>query len=138
MGDEIASLLKGELPEEGLRRDKLERIVNQLRAIANVDIRHMIGEDGTMTNANDWPDELALAISAINMHHAGGYNVRFYDKLRAADLLTKYESLLTEDDAPTSPLDAAFEKIPRAKLHEMKRHLDRMAEDAAKALEAQE
>lgn len=137
MPQTIAELLKGDEPEEGLKRDKLDEIIGQLRSIANVDIRDMFDDQtGAMTSVTTWPDKLTVAISSINMHHAGGYNVKFYDKLKAAELLTKYESLLVEDESPTTPLDAVFDRIPREKLLEMKRHLDRMATDRARALEA--
>lgn len=135
--DEVQALLNDDEPEEGVRREKLEKIVSLLRAIANYDARDLVDDDGTMISAKQWPDGLALAVSSFSMHNAGGYNVRFYDKLKAADLLTRYESLLVDEDAQTSPLHAAFDKIPRDRLLAMKHQLDRMARDRADALEAE-
>lgn len=134
---EVQALLDDIEPEQGVRREKLEKIVNLLRSIANYDARDLVGEDGAMVSAKQWPDGLALAVSSFSMAHAGGYNVRFYDKLKAADLLTKYESLLVEEDEQTSPLHAAFEKIPRDRLIAMKLRLDTLARDRADVLEAQ-
>ena len=92
-----------------------EEILQQLRAIALADVTRLVTvADGAyqVTDTQKLPEELRCAISPIEKS-TGGIKVKFYDKLKALELLGKYLGLFDgsgEKTAEESPLLAAILK----------------------------
>lgn len=85
-----------------------ERCLQELRAIATIDIRKAYNEDGTLKNVRDMSPELAAALSSIETDELFegtgeertmiGYTkkVKFWDKAKAIELFMKKHGLLIE------------------------------------------
>lgn len=85
-----------------------ERCLQELRAIATVDIRQAYNDDGTLKSVRDMPPELAAALSIVESEelYQGvgeertliGYSkkVKFWDKAKAIELFMKKHGLLIE------------------------------------------
>ena len=85
-----------------------ERCLQELRAIATVDIRQAYNEDGTLKTMREMPPELAACISSVESdelfegvgdeREMVGYTkkVKFWDKAKAIELFMKKHGLLIE------------------------------------------
>lgn len=85
-----------------------ERCLQELRAIATVDIRQAYNEDGTLKPMREMPPELAACISSVESdelfegvgqeREQVGYTkkVKFWDKAKAIELFMKKHGLLIE------------------------------------------
>ncbi len=86
---------------EQVRDVKDEDILYQLQAIAMADVTKLINvRDGTVevSQTQQLPKKLRCAIAAIEKS-AGGIKVKFYDKLKALELLGKYKGLFSGGSA---------------------------------------
>lgn len=90
-----------------------EEILCQLRAIALADVTKLVTvKDGAyqVADTTKIPEELRQAISSVEKS-TGGIKVKFYDKLKALELLGKYLGLFdgtAESAGEESPLLAAI------------------------------
>jgi hypothetical protein len=78
-----------------------ESILRELRRLGSADLRKLFKEDGSLKKPEDWPDEIAAAISGIDTEELfDGYGkyrkhigftkkVKLWDKGRALELLGK-------------------------------------------------
>lgn len=85
-----------------------ERCLQELRAIATVDIRQAYNEDGTLKPMREMPPEIAACISSVESDELFegvgqeremiGYTkkVKFWDKAKAIELFMKKHGLLIE------------------------------------------
>ena len=94
---------------------KAEDILYQLRAIALADTTALVQvQDGTLSirSTDQLPKQLRCAIASIEKS-AGGIKVKFYDKLKALELLGKYLGLFEGGSAPSQD-DSLLEAILRS------------------------
>ena len=73
-------------------------ILEQLQAIAMADVTGALQiENGSLTvrDTRELPDALRLAVSSVEKS-TGGLKVKFYDKLKALELLGKYVGLFDQ------------------------------------------
>ena len=85
-----------------------ERCLQELRAIATLDVRQAYNEDGTLKNVRDMPPQLAAALQSVETDELFegngadrtmiGYTkkVKFWDKAKAIELFMKKHGLLVE------------------------------------------
>jgi phage terminase small subunit len=88
------SLKKVEESNE-ITADRLDRA---LLALAEADIRKAFNADGTPKAIHDIPDDVAKAISSVEMNHETGEitRFRFAEKVRPIELLLKRKNLLKD------------------------------------------
>lgn len=82
------------------------RLLDELRVLGTVDIREAFDEEGRLKPLKDIPDEVARAIAGVEVFEVyssdkkelAGYTkrVKFYDKLRAIELLGKKLAMFVE------------------------------------------
>ena len=103
------------IDEEIRKRDKRieisqDKILNELARIAFCNPRAIISWNGsriTLADGDSVSPETAAAISEI-AESAGGIRIRFYDKLKAVELLMRHKAMLDDRAAaPARPLSAA-------------------------------
>lgn len=85
-----------------------EKVLKEIRDLGTFDIRKVLGVNGEVLPASEWPDEIAKAVVAIDVSEefdksgqdkvqAGWLKkVKFVDKLKALEMSAKNLSLLTE------------------------------------------
>lgn len=110
--------LMGQYTTAMIARDEWERerCLQELRAIATVDIRQAYNEDGTLKNVRDMPSEVAAALSSVESDELFEGNgaereiightkkVKFWDKAKAIELFMKKHGLLVERKQVTHTL----------------------------------
>jgi hypothetical protein len=82
----------------------MQRILAELKRISLVDIRGIFDENGALKNINDWPDDVARAISGVQIDELTEDGVKIgltkriklIDKIRALELQMKNLGMLTE------------------------------------------
>lgn len=81
-----------------------EKVLKEIRDLGTFDIRKVLGVNGEVLPASEWPDEIAKAVVSIDVSEEtnGDENigwlkkVKFVDKLKALEMSAKNLSLLTE------------------------------------------
>ena len=81
-----------------------EKVLKEIRDLGTFDIRKVLGVNGEVLPASEWPDEIAKAVVSIDVsEETNGYEnigwlkkVKFVDKLKALEMSAKNLSLLTE------------------------------------------
>ena len=80
-------------------------IIRELKRIAYADVREMFHEQGALKAARDWPSEAARSVASVKTkelfdnegNEIGEMNeIKFYDKLKALELLGKNLKMFTE------------------------------------------
>lgn len=94
----------------------IDRIVQELEAMALVDPRRLFNASGGIIAPAEWPDDLAAAISSIKVKQAADgsmtYEIKFWDKNSAIEKLGKYHGMWNDADASTYlPGGADFEEV---------------------------
>lgn len=89
-----------------MRGEWFEQVIfKQLRGIASLDIRGALNKDGSIKPPDEWPDELALALSGFEIdelkdsdgdHSGDRKKIKLLDKLRAIELLMKNRRMLSD------------------------------------------
>ena len=86
-----------------------ERVMKQLWAVALADVASVVCvEDGELafTDTRAWPEEARLAVAGVEKT-GGNIKIKFYDKLKALELLGKHLGLFekgVEGDAKEESL----------------------------------
>jgi phage terminase small subunit len=90
-----------------------ERILAELARIAFGDVRALYDEDGTLKPVHEWPDEVAAAVSGLEVEdpvvrqgqvvRGGVRKVKRWDKTRALEMLAKHRGLLKDRLEHTGP-----------------------------------
>ena len=93
-----------------------EEVLQQLRAIALADVTGaMTVQDGNLTvrDTDSLPPELRLAVSSVEKS-AGGLKVKFYDKLKALELLGKHLGIFEQRSGGQTSGSDLLESIRRS------------------------
>lgn len=73
----------------------IDKLMKELRDLVTFDLSKIMGEDGTQKPFHEWPPELQRAVSSIKKTK-DGTEIKFFDKLRAVELLGKNAGLFKE------------------------------------------
>lgn len=85
-----------------------EKILKEIREIGFFDIRKILNPDGTVMPVDQWPSEVAKAVSGVDISEIHGgreeggmvignlKKIKMVDKLKALEMAAKNLSLLTE------------------------------------------
>ena len=99
-----------------------KNILKQLWAVATADPAEVVGirqGELVLTDSADWPDAVRLAVAGVEKT-GGNIKVKFYDKLKALELLGKhlglFEKNLEEDPRAESLLEQLLEEIKNGEL----------------------
>ncbi len=94
-----------------------KNILGQLWAVATADVASVVSlQDGAMVLADtkDWPEDVRLAVAGMEKT-GGNIKIKFYDKLKALELLGKhlglFEKAAETDDKAESLLEQLLETI---------------------------
>ncbi len=107
--DHVCALIK-QLNEKKLRSVKVdaETILTELLRLATSDIRKLFNENGGILPPNEWPDDIAKAVSSIQVDELFDYDngqknqvgltkkIKLWDKNAALDKLAKHLGLLVD------------------------------------------
>lgn len=105
-----------ELRKEAMQRTEIsrDRILTEIARLALNDPRKVFSQSGDLLPVQQWPDEVAAAISSIKITATTGPDgesmgevkeVKFWDKNSAADKLCKFLGLYETDNRQKNPLD---------------------------------
>lgn len=87
---------------------KADEILKELRRVGMSDVRELYKEDGTVKHPTEWPDDLARAVSSIEVEELFefvngekvwiGYTkkIKLWSKTQALDMLGKHKKLFTD------------------------------------------
>ena len=99
-----------------------KNILKQLWAVATADPSEAVAvRDGdlVLTNSEDWPEAVRLAVAGVEKS-GGNIKLKFYDKLKALELLGKhlglFEKAAETDDKAESLLEQLLEAISNEEL----------------------
>lgn len=105
---------------------KADEILKELRRVGMSDVRELYKEDGTVKHPKEWPDDLARAVSSIEVEELFefvngekvwiGYTkkIKLWSKTQALDMLGKHKKLFT-DRVELDVSDNLAEKIAAAR-----------------------
>lgn len=105
---------------------KADEILKELRRVGMSDVRELYREDGTVKHPTEWPDDLARAVSSIEVEELFefvngekvwiGYTkkIKLWSKTQALDMLGKHKKLFT-DRVELDVSDNLAEKIAAAR-----------------------
>ncbi len=94
-----------------------ERILNALLNIAEIDPRKLFEKDGTLKPLSEFTDDVAATISSIESDDKNGEikKVKFWDKVRALELLGKHLKMFTDktelSDSSGAPVIIQFAPV---------------------------
>jgi phage terminase small subunit len=75
-------------------------VVRRLARIADLDLRKLFAEDGTLRPIHELPDDVAGAIASVDVVRRKGdaeeYRVRLPDRIRALDLLGRHLGMVRD------------------------------------------
>lgn len=103
---------------------KSEDILRELSKLANSDIRQIWDERGALLPTDQWPDDIAFCVQSVEVDelYEGtgkdrimvGYTkkVKFWDKVKALEMLGKYKKMFTEKVEHTTPPGEAVAVVP--------------------------
>ena len=74
----------------------IQSILNELKDIALVDMREAYDDKGQLLPVDRWPRALSRAVQAIETSADGVSRIKFWDKLRALELIGKHLKLFRE------------------------------------------
>lgn len=82
----------------------VESVLDELKKLALSDIRGIFDDNGGVLNVEDWPEDMSAAVQSIDMTELVsdgvkvGVNkrVKFWDKLKAIELIGKNKRLFTD------------------------------------------
>lgn len=105
-----------ELRSDAMKRTEIsrDRVLTEIARLALSDPRKAFTANGDLLPIQQWPDEVAAAISSIKITAITGADgvsmgelkeVKFWDKNSAADKLCKFLGLYETDNRQKSPLD---------------------------------
>ncbi len=99
-----------------------KNILKQLWAVATADPSEAVSVregDLVLTDSSDWPDGLRLAVAGVEKS-GGNIKIKFYDKLKALELLGKhlglFEKAMETDDKAESLLEQLLEALNNGQL----------------------
>lgn len=105
---------------------KADEVLKEIRRIGMSDVRELYKEDGTVKHPKEWPDDLARAVSSIEVEELFefvngekvwiGYTkkIKLWSKTQALDMLGKHKKLFT-DRVELDVSDNLAEKIAAAR-----------------------
>lgn len=76
-----------------------EGVLEELRSVVHSDLRTIYRPDGTVKPPNEWPDEVARAVSAFEVDADGKVKVRLWDKNSALEKAMRSLGMFKEDNA---------------------------------------
>jgi len=99
-----------------------KNILKQLWAVATADPSaavSVVDGDLVLTNSQDWPEAVRLAVAGVEKS-GGNVKIKFYDKLKALELLGKhlglFEKAAETDDKAESLLEQLLETLNNGQL----------------------
>ena len=99
-----------------------KNILKQLWAVATADPSaavSVVDGDLVLTNSQDWPEAVRLAVAGVEKS-GGNVKIKFYDKLKALELLGKhlglFEKGMETDERAESLLEQLLEAISNEEL----------------------
>lgn len=105
---------------------KADEVLKEIRRVGMSDVRELYKEDGTVKHPKEWPDDLARAVSSIEVEELFefvngekvwiGYTkkIKLWSKTQALDMLGKHKKLFT-DRVELDVSDNLAEKIAAAR-----------------------
>lgn len=76
-----------------------EAILEELRKIAFADIRQVMTTDGKVKPLSEWPDDIAKAVSSVEVGDGGRFKIRLWDKNSALEKAMRSLGMFKEDNA---------------------------------------
>ena len=88
-----------------------------LQAICDADPRKLHDEEGNVLPISEWPDTEASALERHTYNPKTGlWTFKFFDKIKAADALSRLDGLYKQDKLNDNPLVILFDRLPREQL----------------------
>ena len=80
-----------------------EKILREIARVAFVDPRRLVNEDGSVKGLHELDEDLAAAVSSIEVDEYGKVKYKLWVKNQALDMLMKHMGLYEKDNSQSAP-----------------------------------